>query len=94
MEEKRFCRKCFLADLDNEKLLADVKAAIERIDEKDRLTGERYDARLSVCRECKFLEEATCKACGCYVELRAASLSSKCPYNKWQSNSRGITRQR
>ena len=84
MEEKRFCRKCFLAELDNEKLLADVKEAIERIEPKDRLTGQKYDVRLETCRTCDYLEDATCKACGCYVELRAASQSTKCPYKKWK----------
>ena len=29
------------------------------------------------------LEEATCKACGCYVEVRAYSARSRCPDKKW-----------
>ena len=25
-----------------------------------------------------------CRACGCFVELRAAIAANRCPYEKWQ----------
>ncbi|MCR5672485.1 MAG: DUF6171 family protein [Lachnospiraceae bacterium] len=83
METSRPCKKCLLAQLDNEKLLAEVKAAIERLAPKDKVSEEKYSSRLDICRECDHLNEGTCGACGCYVELRAAAKAGKCPYKKW-----------
>ncbi len=77
------CRKCLLAELDNEKLLADVRAAIDRLDDSMKVTEDVYEDRLGKCRECDYLNEGTCNACGCYVELRAAAKTGKCPYRKW-----------
>ena len=83
MQAKRKCIKCLLAELDNEKLLEDVRLAIDRLPGELKVSGEEYDARLGVCRECDYLNEGTCNACGCYVELRAAAKTGKCPYKKW-----------
>ena len=85
MESHRPCRKCLLAELDNEKLLLEVRTAIERLDERLRADAAEYDRRLAICRECDYLNEGTCGACGCYVELRAAAITGKCPYKKWKS---------
>ena len=84
MESKRFCKKCLLADLDNEKLLAEVRDAIERLDANMKVTDAKYEERLDICRQCDYLNEGTCNACGCYVELRAAAKTGKCPYKKWR----------
>lgn len=83
MQPKRKCRKCLLAELDNEKLLEDVRLAIGRLPGELKVSEEEYDSRLAVCKECHYLNEGTCNACGCYVELRAASKTGKCPYKKW-----------
>lgn len=83
METKRYCRKCLLAELDDKKLLAQVRTAIERLDKDMRVSDSDYRLRLDVCRECDYLNEATCGACGCYVELRAAAKTGTCPYGKW-----------
>lgn len=82
--EKRYCRKCLLAELDDKKLLEEVHDAIDRLDEAMKVSDEEYRARLDVCRTCDYLNEGTCGACGCYVELRAAAKSGKCPYKKWK----------
>ncbi|MCR5831937.1 MAG: DUF6171 family protein [Lachnospiraceae bacterium] len=84
MEERRPCKKCLLAQLDNEKLLADVRAAIDRLPADERVGDKEYDRRLSICTSCDYLSDGTCNACGCYVELRSASVSGKCPYKKWE----------
>ncbi len=83
MEKRRPCKKCLLAELDNDKLLAEVRTAIDRLDAADKVTDAEYERRLAVCRECDYLNEGTCNACGCYVELRAAAKSGNCPYKKW-----------
>ena len=85
MGDRRICKKCLLADLDNEKLLAEVRQAIDRLDDSLRTSSDVYEKRLDTCRSCDYLNEGTCGACGCYVELRAAAKTSRCPYKKWNS---------
>lgn len=84
MDPVKKCKKCLLAELDNEKLLADVRQAVARLAKKDKVEDAVYSARLAVCKECDYLNEGTCNACGCYVELRAAAKSGNCPYSKWK----------
>ncbi len=84
MDPVRKCKKCLLAELDNEKLLADVRLAVSRLSDADKISDATYEMRLAVCKECDYLNEGTCNACGCYVELRAAARSGKCPYSKWK----------
>lgn len=83
MNEKKICKKCLLAELDNEKLLADVRKAVDLLDKAAKASDELYEKRLNICKECDYLNEGTCGACGCYVELRAATKASKCPYKHW-----------
>ena len=83
MEQKRPCRKCLLAELDNKKLLVQIREAVERLDARDRVSDKEYENRLGVCRACDYLNEGTCNACGCYVEIRAAAKTGSCPYKKW-----------
>lgn len=83
MENRRPCKKCLLAELDNEKLLADVRTAVNRLPANAKVSDGEYLIRLETCKECDYLNEGTCAACGCYVELRAAAKTGKCPYKKW-----------
>ena len=46
----------------------------------EKVPEDIYERRLSVCRECAFLNAATCMLCGCYVELRAAFRNAACPH--------------
>lgn len=61
-------------------MIEKYKAAIKN---EDRVSEEVYERRLAVCKECDRLNSGTCAACGCYVELRALSPMSRCPYKKW-----------
>ena len=83
MENRRPCKKCLLAELDNEKLLADVRTAVNRLPANAKVSDGEYRLRLETCKNCDYLNEGTCNACGCYVELRAAAKTGKCPYKKW-----------
>lgn len=77
------CKRCLLRDMaaaDAEK----IAAYREAIKKKDRVPEEEYEARLTVCKSCDYLNAGTCGACGCYVELRAAAKAGKCPYKKWR----------
>lgn len=81
MTERR-CRRCLLEEYDQEAYLRTLKEHIERTPEQER-TPEADYRRLEACRACDYLEAGTCTACGCYVELRAASRRGRCPYKKW-----------
>ena len=78
----RICKKCLLQDLE-EKERAKLEKYLAVIADADRCEEERRQERLAICRECERLVEATCEACGCYVEFRAALKRGKCPYKKW-----------
>lgn len=84
MESKRPCKKCFLEELGNMDLYEQVKQAVEKLPKDAKVSDEDYEKRLNVCRNCDYLNEATCNACGCYAELRAAAVTGKCPYGKWE----------
>lgn len=63
------------------------KAMIEKyksaIKDCDKVKDAEYEQRLQICTQCDKLNEGTCNACGCYVELRAAAAAAHCPYRKW-----------
>lgn len=83
METKKICRKCLLAEMDSEEILRDIKKAIDLIDANEKTSEDDYSKRLTICTSCDYLNDGTCGACGCYVELRAATKKSRCPYKKW-----------
>jgi hypothetical protein len=61
-----------------------IVEGLKALPEEDLTTGDVTAARLNVCRECEKINQGTCLACGCYVEIRAALKNGKCPYNKWK----------
>lgn len=80
--KQRICKKCLLRDLavQDQK---NMQRYLDAIKIQDRTDENTYEKRLAICRECDKLFEATCQACGCYVELRAAIRHGRCPYKKW-----------
>lgn len=80
--KKRICKRCLMRDMAEADLqmIEKYKSAIKN---EDRVSEEAYEKRLQVCKTCDYLNEGTCNACGCYVELRALGLVSECPYKKW-----------
>ena len=78
----RKCIRCLLRDLAEEDQ-RDLKKYLSVIKAEDRAAEEVTERRLSVCRTCEKLLEATCEACGCYVEIRAALRDGTCPKKKW-----------
>ena len=83
MSTRPFCRKCLLDDIDDKIVLEEIKQAIDRLDDGLKVSEEEYASRLDKCRACDRLNAGTCMACGCYVQLRAAAVTGKCPYKKW-----------
>jgi hypothetical protein len=86
MEEKprRMCRKCLTADMDEKEYFKNLHAYIANMDEDIKAQQSLYEERLAVCKSCNLLADGMCRACGCYVELRAAMRKKACPYGKWQ----------
>lgn len=69
--------------IDKDAYFATLKELIDNIDEEHKTDGMLYEERLQKCTECDRLADGMCRACGCYVELRAAVKTNKCPYDIW-----------
>lgn len=76
------CKKCLIG-VEAEKYTEMIAKCIAAVPVKQRVSDERYAARICVCESCEYFSAATCRACGCYVELRAVKKSVSCPYKKW-----------
>lgn len=51
---------------------------------KTLVDADTREHRLSVCSACpRFTPEERCAECGCYMKLKAAFITSKCPLGKW-----------
>lgn len=84
VKTRRVCRKCLLKEMmENGDFYATLKANIDAVTGEDRADDVTYEGRLKVCKECDYLADGMCKACGCYVEYRAVKAKEKCPYKKW-----------
>lgn len=83
IRQKRICKRCLTAEMDESEYFANLHTYIANLDEDIKVSGPVYQERLSVCKECELLENGMCKACGCFVELRAAIGKNACPYEKW-----------
>ena len=81
---QRECRKCLLIDASAGKEKEIVYRYISELSETEKAPGVLFQERLEVCRACDMLSAATCQACGCFVEVRAAVRKQKCPCHKWQ----------
>ena len=81
--EKKPCRKCLLKEIDPQAYMDQLHKYIELLDRDVKAPQNLYENRLNICKECDYLNEGTCQACGCFVELRAAVRKNKCPYKKW-----------
>ena len=78
----QICKKCLLREMAeaDAKMIEKYKDAIRA---EDQVENAEYERRLQICKSCELLNAGTCGACGCYVELRAASKIGKCPHKKW-----------
>lgn len=80
---KKHCLQCLLREMDQEAYMENLYAYIERLDEDIKADEALYQERLSVCKACANLADGMCRACGCFVELRAAIKTNVCSYGKW-----------
>lgn len=86
MEGQRVCKRCLTRDMtDQAAYFQNMYDHIANLDETVKINQPLYEKRLMVCKNCDLLNDGMCRACGCYVELRAAMKKNSCPYNKWLS---------
>ncbi len=79
-ERRRPCLHCLIADLPDEKALAEIiRERIAQLPPEEKVTEEERQQRLNLCRLCRHLNHGTCALCGCYVEIRAARKAMSCP---------------
>lgn len=76
------CKKCFIG-VQAEQYSEMIEKCKASIPVRDRAEDTLYARRIALCEECEFFHAATCRACGCYVELRAMKQSTHCPKKKW-----------
>ncbi len=81
--DKRVCYRCLLREMSKADYEQQIGKYIAKIAANEKTDDTLYEYRLSVCKSCECLWDATCSACGCYVELRAASKKASCPHKKW-----------
>lgn len=47
------------------------------------VSDEVRDSRWATCEGCPFLQNNRCSKCGCFMKVKVAFHSSKCPEGKW-----------
>lgn len=47
------------------------------------VSDEVREKRWSMCQGCPFLQENRCSKCGCFMKVKVAFQTSKCPIDKW-----------
>lgn len=77
--EQRFCKKCLLDKLFEEKEYEHLQDYIKNLDKNIKTDDEEYNKRLGLCMQCDNLINGMCKICGCFVEMRAAVKKNYCP---------------
>lgn len=76
---QRFCKKCLLDELFEEKEYKHLQDYIRHLDKDIKTEDKEYKERLSICMQCDNLINGMCKICGCFVEMRAAVKKNYCP---------------
>ncbi len=63
-----------------------VNAVVEFVKDGGKLSNdEEVKRRIEICNGCEMFVKAEnrCKECGCYLALKSAVNSGKCPLDKW-----------
>jgi hypothetical protein len=76
---QRFCKKCLLDKLFEEKEYQHLQDYIKNLDKNIKTDDNEYKKRLDLCMQCDNLINGMCKICGCFVEMRAVIKKNYCP---------------
>ena len=68
-----------------QKVSDNLHSYIDHLNADSKVEEPLYEKRLASCKRCDLLMDGMCRACGCYVELRAAMRKNACPYEKWKA---------
>ena len=82
-DKRRVCRRCLIREMDQNAYFENLRTYIGNLEEELKVDEPLYEERPSRCKECDLLADGMCRACGCYVELRAVMKKNSCPYGKW-----------
>ena len=80
---QKICTRCLLKDFSKEQYEKIIVEGIRALPAEDLVSEELEAERLDLCGQCEKLNRGTCLACGCFVEIRAATKKGRCPYGKW-----------
>lgn len=72
------CR-CLLKQAGEQELAQTISEYISTLSPDIKASADLYKRRLEKCRECDDLNSGVCGKCGCYVEMRAAVKTNRCP---------------
>jgi len=50
---------------------------------KTLVDGSVREQRWSICQSCEMLKDDRCTQCGCFMKVKVAFNTSKCPIDKW-----------
>ena len=79
----KICTRCLLKDFSKEQFEAIVINGLASLPKEDLVDNAESNRRLDVCKDCGKLNQGTCLACGCFIEIRAPLKKGTCPYSKW-----------
>jgi len=79
----KICTRCLLKDFSKEDYDKIIVSGLSALPAGELVSDEVTAKRLEICKDCEKINQGTCLACGCYVEIRAATRKGKCPYSKW-----------
>ena len=74
--------------MDQTEYFENLHAYIQNLDEEIKVNEEIYEERLTLCKECDLLADGMCRACGCFVELRAALNKNATPIYRMDTQDR------
>lgn len=73
------CPRCGMQALSSNDYQSSLKSYVEQLDDDIKVSPDIYKLRLEACKSCGHLINGMCRLCGCFVEMRAAKKSLRCP---------------
>lgn len=73
------CKRCLLKELTDNEYDMTVSGYISNIPQELRTPEVTYAYRLEQCKNCQYYRNGLCRLCGCFVEIRAATMKNYCP---------------
>ena len=73
------CPRCLTDELTNGEYFKSMYDYIDTLDPEIKTASEEYSRRLALCNDCPKLINGMCALCGCFVEVRAAKKTARCP---------------